>query len=472
MKTKLVIIACVIVHLLKAQHIIEYDFVAGNSLSLIKHQDSEFKTRTTVEAGESCTFMIKNVNTFLYKVEVNGNVVDLHGEPPEAFVFFFNAKNFANLSGNLTSQELVESNMKKDSLQRNDSISPSEIYQEYLDNIYDALVKLEQWKVKYDGLMNIVQTDGLTGDSIIYLVNQYIGNKQPLTIIEKGSEDLQTVEKVISEFLKAAEKMKAANAKVGKNEEIVISDAILDDDLKRIKELSENIQKFNYPAFFNKFSILLKQATNPKSYYVNSVPVFASQDYIKFHISITPREDLKYAQLLQAIEFEYPIRVTRGIKIDYSTGLFFSFDEARGRTYRLDPLSGDTASVFVMHNTPNAVALPALGAAIHGSWRFNPAFAAGGMLGLGLNSTTITDANFYVGLSGIFGWEERFILNAGYAFNRVDYLKENYYVGQVLNKNAVSANELTAKTLRGGLFIGLTFNLSNKKKEGDATGSK
>jgi hypothetical protein len=119
---------------------------------------------------------------------------------------------------------------------------------------------------------------------------------------------------------------------------------------------------------------------------------------------------------------------------------------------------------MIAHNSPTAVALPGLGAAVHASWRIRPSFAWGGMLGLGLNSKSIVNPNFYFGTSFIFGWRERFILSFGYALNHVDYLHHDHYVGQTVRKNSITSKELVEKTYRGGMFFSFTFNLTNKKK--------
>lgn len=454
MKYIVVISFLLFVSVLNAQHDVSYDFAEQAAYKRITHTDQAkpgVTKLTTVAQGDACSFTVKNVNTFLYEVSVNGETVALNSDPPQAFQVFFNAVSFAGDAAAVSSSSEVVPSAESAHLSadRRRLISS---YKNKLDSFRDSLANLEAWKMKYDGLLNTIQVDGLTGDSITVLVKEFMNGYTPTTVVSYGMRTYNNTLTLLQQAIDAINQLPGEEQKAKQ------------DDLKKLLELQTKIEVFGYPAFFTRFSILHKQALNHKSYYVVSPPVIAEKDYINFKISIQPRKDLKFAQPLQTLSFEYPVRIRNSVKVDFSSGIFVSFNEARGRSYRLDPVPGDSTKVMIAKNEPAAFALPSLGAAIHGSWRRSPSFAFGGMLGIGLNSANITDANFYFGLSFIGGWRERFILNCGFALNHVDYLSKDFYVGQVLRKSDVTTDKLTEKTYRGGPFIALTFNITNKKQ--------
>lgn len=445
-RTSLFLLSLTTACLLKAQHDVTYDFQTLNAAKRFQHFDGSAmrdSSVTTVRAGDVCTFTIVNVNTFIYDVSINGESVSMHSEPPEAFKLFFHA---SSLSVESTPADSHRVNQKLKSDEKGDA------YAKALGKFQQQLERLEAWKSHYDIVLNICQSDGTSDSTIIKDVTEYMSPYLKPDIIMAGTDDYDGTMTALSNAITAYSKLPDAEKQdVAESKETLI-------------ELQVKLQAFDYPAFFTRFNILYKQATNANTYRVVSAPVVAEHDLINFKIKIVPRNDLKYAQPLHEYTFDYPVRVRSNIKVDFSTGVFFSFDEARGRTYRLDPIPGDTQNVMIVQNTPSSATLPSLGAAIHASWRTGPAFACGGMLGLGLNSKSIINPNFYVGLSGIFGWRERFILSFGYALNHVDYLGRNYRVEQVISKNAVSEDQLTEKTYRGGLYLAFTFNLTNQKK--------
>lgn len=437
---------------LVAQHDVTYDFIEADASKRYLHSNTDkTDTRKTVDVGEICTFTIKNVNTFIYDVSINGEVVDLHSEPPAAFTLFFKALSLIATAAKIN--DTAEAPPKKTkAADRNTNPDPMANYTNAVRRFRGHLANLEAWKAKYDNVLNICHTDGKSGDAIIKQVRDYMKADTSLIIIDgmKHYDSTMTALEDIFAYLELLD----ASEKIEKK-----------DDRAELKILRDKIKAFDYSAFFERFNILCKQAINPNTYMVISSPVIAEGDYINFIIKISPRKDVKYAQQLKTFSFEYPVHISQNFKVDFSTGVFFAFGDAKGTTYRLEPIPNDPLNVKIARNNPRASAvLPSIGAAMHGSWRCTQALALGGTLGLGLNGESIINPNFYLGASGIFGWRERIVFTAGCALTYVDYISTSYSPDQIVAINSVKQEDLTEKTYRAGLFLSLTYNLTNKKK--------
>ncbi|MFN8155729.1 MAG: hypothetical protein U0Y08_15650 [Bacteroidia bacterium] len=345
------------------------------------------------------------------------------------------------------------------------------IEDEYLKVIQDLYTKslnvgksfelVEESKVLKNRLIGITLTDGLTFKDASEKVNElfrifpFSNYPEKLTV---------SFERDFKQF-KAAYELYLINEKVKKkfnNDEAKVKSSV-SNLLQEVESIKATFDKTVYSEIFQNINLLFNELRNENNFFVVSDPVQAEKDVINFDIKITPRKDLTNVTNLENRQFSTSVPIKGGVKIDFSTGLFITTG-LHDRRYSLNQSSTDSLSSTISENKNNNVAQISLGALMHISPRTTKYFKPGFTFGFGLNSTDISNANVFLGISGMFGSQERFIASLGLSLAQVDYLKGEYG----LNKEYITTkinSELTEKTTRAGFFISLTYNLTNKKKE-------
>ena len=335
-----------------------------------------------------------------------------------------------------------------------------ELYTNYL-NVNKSFDLVEESKTLKNRLVALSLTDGLT----IKDVNEKINGLHNTFPFSNYPEKLTDSFKNYYKQFKTAYELYLIDEKV-KNKfsddenKIRISVSNL---LQEVESIKSTFDKTNYDEIFQNIYLLFIQLRNENNFFVVSNPVQAEKDVIKFDIKITPRKDITNVANLENRQFSTTVPIKGGVKIDFSTGLFITTG-LHDKRYSLNQSPTDSLSSTISENKNNNVAQISLGALMHISKRTTNCFKPGFTFGFGLNSTDISNASVFLGISGIFGSKERFIASLGLSLSQVDYLKGEYELNKGYLTTKISS-ELTEKTTRGGLFLSLTYNLTNKEKE-------
>lgn len=422
-----------------SQHIIEYDFLGTTPFN--------YPTgKKFVKLKDPSNFVIKDINTFLYDVKVKGENISFHSDPPPVFQLFFDAEKFSKPAPS-GAVALVAGTSFEDEAAR---------YQE-------ALRDLEISKQLYDDVLLLIHVENKTQDEIKNEVNSADGiifSGSPVTRVTILRKCQALRDAVQSQF----GKVKSSFGALG------TLNATQTKEYVDIQVQQGKVEAFDYKALFSNLALLYDQINNTKTFIVVSPPLIAEKDLITYQIEITPKKDLKYGTPKREEKFSVPLPIRGGAKIDFSTGLFLTLTpELYDRSYRLDSISPTEKTIKENPTRNNFV--PSLGAMLHVSPRWlsliKPCFS----FGLGLKSTNLEDASYFVGIGAIMGQEERVILSAGFAGSRVSYLKSSYEVGDNVPFDT-KPEDLTDKAFRrsdfnfkGLGFFAITYNLTSKKQE-------
>lgn len=434
-----------------AQHEVIYNFLTSDSTSVLEFPDGK-----AINYKSTSVIKIKNINRLLYDITVKGENIELNSETPEVFKLFFNTTKFSD-------DEVSDVKAQEDSQQ--DKIvgltqSESEnikAYNKTLASFKNAIRDLEETKTAYDNIYITAYTDGQKGKSIIEDLR-----KLSLLRMQKPTkaELMNECNKRIATFNKSYKEVKQAYEKLN-----ITAKEIVKESYNDVNDMKEKVEKFKYDQLFSKMALLYEKATSTNTYEYISSPIIAQKDYINYSIEIKPKSDLKNVAADRNEKFEIPVSIRYGWKIDFSTGVFFGSNDIEDQKYHTASIENDTINVVIKRNRRTNSFKPALGAMMHISPRFARSFTPAISLGLGLNSTNISDAVYCLGASLIAGKDERLILSFGAMGARVDVLKGNYVSGQQIKKSAIdSDSDLVEKGFRVGYFVGITYNLTNKKK--------
>jgi hypothetical protein len=328
-------------------------------------------------------------------------------------------------------------------------------------NVGKSFELVEESKVLKNRLVGITLTDGLTHKEAVDKTNELFRIFPFSNYPEKLNVSF---ERDYKQF-KAAYQLYLVNEKVKKkfnNDESKIKNSINNLFLE-VESIKTTYDKTIYNEIFQNINFLFNELRNPNNFFVVSDPVQAEKDIINFDVKISPRKDLSSTANLENRQFSTTVPITGGVKIDFSTGLFLTTG-LHDRRYSISQSSTDTLVSTISEYKNNNIAQLSLGALMHISKRTTDYFKPGFTFGLGLNSTDLANASVFIGASGMFGSQERFIASLGLSLAKVDYLKGEYEIDKEYKTVNINT-ELTEKTMRAGFFISFTYNLTNKKKE-------
>ena len=429
------------------QNQIVYDF----QLKTISYPLNKAKQLNYVEYRKPSTLKISNINTLLYEISIKGETIELNGETPDVFKLFFNAEKFINPTKDQNADPSLTSTENKVGVEK---------YNAAVEAVMLHLKALEETKVIYDNIYLVAFTEGKNYQEIIDQIKALRIFDAPQTVLLSKAEIISACKSRYEEYGKKIEAADEIYESLSPDEQKKV-----ESKSKGLNSLNKKVEKFDYKDLFQKIAVLYEKATDPNTFSYTSSPIIAEKDYINYALEIKPKKDLRFTQPSREEKFELPIYVRGGVKVDFSTGVFFASKEIMDRKYHADSIPNDSINKIIVREKTRNVFSPFIGAMIHASFRgpgwFKPALS----VGLGLNSTNFADAVYCLGLSGIFGNEERFILSLGAIGKQANELKGRYENNGNISKTDFTKNEdLVEKTFKVGFFVGFTYNLTSKKK--------
>jgi hypothetical protein len=328
-------------------------------------------------------------------------------------------------------------------------------------SVHNSFELLEESKVLKNRLVAISLTDGLSYNESLEKTNELFVK---FPFISYPENLINSFERTYKQF-KSTYELYLVNSIVKRkfnDDTLRIRSSVLPlyEEIELLKSLSI---KENYAEIFQNINTLYAELRNSNNFCVVSDPVQAQKDVINFEIKITPQKNVNAYGNLESRQFSISVPIDGGVKIDFSTGLFVTTG-LHDRKYSLNQHSGDTLQSLISEDRNNTLAQVSLGALMHISPRWTGNIKPGFTFGFGLNTTDISNANIFIGASGIFGSQERFIVSTGLSLAKVDYLKGKYNLNEAYTKSLLDP-DITEKTLRAGWFISFTYNLTNLKKE-------
>lgn len=434
---------------------VQYDFLKiGNRITSPPH----------VKRGTSIVFVVKDVNTFLYDVKVKGENVD-SGIKNSEFLEVFNTSTKIS--------DLINSGKSNAAASIVNALGPTgpSTFDEWKADYQNKLLKLDIAKNLYQSLYNLVYKDDRS---------TYTSIQTAVAKLDVGLDYFPSpgeVENIQQEGTKIILDLKKSfdSAETEYNKLSVANQVAKIHDFLEIAKQNEKVNSANYEEIFKKLSNLYSKATNPSTFNIQSDPITATKDLIRFKFSITPKAGLDpnvyVPTRTDSLDTPLTIPVIGGIDFDFSGGTFATIGAPLSKNYRINSLNVTDGKVQVrLEEVPNHNQLEqfGIGAMAHLSPRWSTSFKPALSLGFNLNSTDLKYTAILLGGSLLFkdllGFDNRWlVVSCGFAFRKVDYLNPTYTLDKVYSKESI-IEPLTTTTWRHGLFIGLTYNFTGKIK--------
>jgi len=226
------------------------------------------------------------------------------------------------------------------------------------------------------------------------------------------------------------------------------------DKYSRVVIMSNDVENTN----FTKYSNFIYQSIDSKDH-TNPEPFIAKSDGTDLNYTLV---NSYTNDTLTKKTFEF---YTKGkLSFDFSTGFFYS--NKIEQSYYLETRQGDTLKSNILKEPIRDFDI-SFGALGHFSYKFSSKFKAGISMGASLS---IIDAKtrYLVGTSLIFGQKKQLALNAGLSLVKLKVLSDS--IDQDQEGEYVDASVTiipTFEKVQSGFFIGVTYNLTSKKKYDD-----
>ncbi len=449
----------------------------------------ETKIIDPVPFGRFTIFQIDNINKFLYKVEMEGQSIELQTPIPSELQSLFRltsteleksanaekategvektngalppmetvlnktvkAKAEANLEGDDEREEKLSE--LKDVME--DLVSKCRKYLEATTKVAKGIFELKQTRNK---LISIAQLD-MSHSEINSRVTEV---KPPSPSLREDFFEFKALYAEVEALYKQAQI-------VSKNLEN--TDIESKKDQKEITTSSEAIEE-GYAliseetllALYNDVEFLYAELENKNNFMAVAPPVQMDDDYVAYTVRITPSSTRALAAYRNPMEFKFEVPTKGGWKADFSVGPVVSFGNgAKDFKYYFKQNSATDKQILQKRENGNEIS-PSVAALMHFYPRTGRPTALGGLFGIGAGFQSISDINFslFTGITYILGKKQKIMLNGGLSYLRVDRLKLNQFqVGDEYESN-ILLSDVTEKVFKASPFLSITYNIATR----------
>ena len=446
----------------------------GQNVIIYDNHKGEFKKPISpVTEGEFVTFKIVNINTFRYKVEIEGTMIDYVTQIPSELQTLFRLPS-ESVSASKTTDALNEA---KDAAEPMKVIA-KEVSDEVRVASTPAKEKLEQALKELtqacDAYILIAQKVANIKFLRVELINLSKHNWENYGKLAEKLPSLRArtaLKKDYDDFVTAYAKAYALYTKAI-NAARVAQDTVKQKEIEKAEEkLEEANKKLNEEDFLKLIEdvmVLQEALQNSKYFEVKSAPIQMDGDFMEFTVKITPVQtnDLMPFEAAQAFPVSIPAR--GGLKVDFSVGPIISFGKnSRDEKYYFklpETTSAVKDTTLSLLNNNNTIS-PSIAAMMHFYGRSGKTSSIGGLFGVGAGFQSINDVNLSIvaGLSMILGKREKIMLNTGVSYLRIERLKTNQYIdGGKYSPSKVSISDVTEKVFKPSFFLSISYNLTRR----------
>jgi hypothetical protein len=452
-----------------------FDFNKGAFVEGDYFEKGKIKPQPT---GGFAVLKIININTFRWKVEIEGRSINYVTPIPSELQTIFR---LSDQTGDRQKTEAAVNTIQKAAATM--TSVKAQVDEKQPDGALSvAMAELVEACTEYVELVQKIAQIKFTRMELINLSKQKwesysaMNEKRPSSL---RYEDMKKTYEEFSEYYsKAASKYRIAQSEAEANvtklkpnkpglkqaEDQLMS---IKDALKKIESSYGDVYQDNFLSLVQDVVVLQDAMDNPSYYEVVSPPIQIDGDYVDFNIKTTPTKmnDLMPYDFGKTFPVEIPAK--GGLKVDFSVGPTFSFgSNARSDKYYFkpsDPINPKDSTLQKLDNK-NAIS-PGIAALMHFYGRRGQNVNYGGLFGVGAGFQTVQDANlsFYLGGSVIFGKREKLMLNAGVSYLSVDRLRTDQFTeGNKYKTSKIKIENVTENVILPSFFFGISYNLTNK----------
>ena len=413
-----------------------------------------------VKQGSTVSYRIININTFAKKVLISSNIFSLNTDMPTEIATLFRIKtddadkNLDNTQKQVEKMEDVKAEADENAKEAKTSpVKALTIAAQEANNLVEDCKDYYMKAQKVKDALNFPQIIART------LANEYYNNEGAMTVaLNNEGVNSAAINRLKTDF----QNFTAAYSKVYEQYEKTADaahNAKNDGHEAKIESAQEQVQKDydalskQYEVALDSISSLFVKAISPANYIVTSDPIDVEDDTdeVEFQIQIGgPKDDFN-----KITPFKKRLKVSGGLKIDYSVGLALKFISD-------DQFFFDDDKKLQQQSKNNALT-PGITSMIHFYPRTSKGVAFGGMFGINADFKEITDINlgFLAGPSIILGRSQKIILSGGISFSKVSRLKDGEYkIGTVYNDTKIE--DVTNKILQPSWFCSFSYSITKR----------
>lgn len=246
--------------------------------------------------------------------------------------------------------------------------------------------------------------------------------------------------------------------------------SLLNPILKAYKNIEEAYETLEYDGdeylqLIEDVLTLYTALNNKKNFEVLSAPIQLDTDFASFKIEVVPMKSNALLPIEHSKTADFKIGTRGGWKADFSVGATLAFGPGmKDSLYSLEPDAASGTS-FLRAGSNNNVARPGLAAMMHFYPRTGKPMAFGGMFGVGADFKAIDDPDISLFLGGslVLGIREKIMISGGVSFQRVIRNKSNFVVDQAYNTNDISLDQIEQRAFIAAPFIAVSYNLTTRR---------
>lgn len=433
-----------------------------------------------VRHGRNVKFQVVNVNLLKYKVSIDAELKEYNSKPPEAF---------GTISGKKEDDKKKDEKKETSTTPEGTSTSSNGITRTDLESKMASLPDVKKELVQIKELPEKLQKilfDAETYDHLIYLKKELLEKHALLSPtdndevivskceqVEKGARKLrediykQLKDKQIAvtpEKIDAIRKLEES-AKKNKIEELVNllkGEKILFTlkDIESLLAMEKQLDEFKEKKYVQEIKKILGNFSKDNFSVSLTVPTLDA-DAVHFTVTFEPL-DKKFPPARHPIKGPVVVKISGGLKIDFSTGVIANLDPFL-KTYSLkDVETGESngneeSKVQITKEDARFKATTSIAVFMHAYRRPSRSFALAGTFGISNNED---DLSYYLGGSLIFGRNRRVIITLGLNYYNGMNLKDEYKVGsEFIKTEDIKIDNYLETGRRVRAFLSISYNL-------------
>ncbi len=434
-----------------AQSIFEFDFSR-----MINMNYTELQNRIKpVKNGDFMIVKINNINTFLYKVSIEGKQIELQTPIPTELQRLF------RIPDNETRED------EKKTL-------------EGLGDTKAALLTMEMINEKKKNILltNLIKNCAEYVELSEEIAELKFARMELITYAKQNLTFDEMQENIGGLYIPTAHKMRTTYKDFIKYYHIVevlyeaAQDTVSSADSMKVVKATEHIEdgfdKMNEENILSMIEDILVLQTgleNEKNFNVSSPPIQVEGDLVSYKVSITPTRVNSLSSFKNPLSWTIDAPAYGGWKADFSVGPTLSFGKnSKDEKFFFAPTESDTIATFQMRDNQNSIN-PSLAAMMHFYKRTGQNKAFGFMFGVGAGFQSVNDPSLsiFLGGSAILGKSRKIMISTGLSYLSIDKLKSpEFVVGQSYNPQKINISEVTEKTFRPSLFVSISYSIANR----------
>lgn len=417
-----------------------------------------------VKNGEIVLIQIQNINTFLYKVEIDGKQIELQTPIPSEL------QNLFRLSADELDPEATEAQKGLGNIPV--ALKPMKILEKGLASgdplkaqLNILIPQCEAYLANAKTVVEIIANVKYARMQLITFSRENLSFSNMQTKL--ASIDLPTdvqmkdaYEAFEMQYYRVEQIYESTEAIANTAQQEVVADAA-----EKIESGFELIEGEKILALYADVLTLKTGLENRKNFEITSPPIQMEGDMVSYKVTVTPTKINDLSPYRNPISWTVNIPAKGGWKADFSVGPSFSFGKnSKDDIFYLQKT--ETDSIFSLQQRENSNDMrPGLASMMHFYQRSGTNASYGLMLGVGAGFKSLEDVNlsYFLGGSIVLGKSRKIMISGGISYLKVARFKaDEYEIGNLYHQTQINLADVTESAFKPSPFISVSYNLTNR----------